>query len=378
VISTGTVIVLVAFIGLFVPQRIFQRILMVGVGLGLAAWVGILTSFSALPAGTFEALWNQTHGTGNNFSAVIPAAQALGFMSSPVPDFSMAGLAIGLWLFFGFISTTQLGGEVRKPENAILGGSTLALAVSAAVFVVAVVVMGRAIPPEWMAAQSFLNQNPAYIGETTSYITYYTGLVFPNLPLLLLVFWGWVLSFVVLIQAYITFMGRVMLAWADDGLLPEGMAYVHPRFRSPLVTLLLAAILVQLGLMAFFVSTPSSLQARFGFFSSAVLLVPVIAVTFFPFLKKAWFQSSPAFVQRKIGPLPLVTLTGFISMVYLVFLLIRPLLTPGDSASVSIGDLLVLGAMVLSGIFWYVGRRMHRQAHGVHLEEVMRNLPRGS
>ena len=104
----------------------------------------------------------------------------------------------------------------------------------------------------------------------------------------------------------------------------------------------------------------------------------MIAVTFFPFLKKVWFHSSPAFVQRKIGPLPLVTLTGFISMVYLLFLLVRPLLTPGDSASVSIGDLLVFGAMVVSGILWYVGRRMDRHAHGVHLEEVMRNFPRGS
>jgi amino acid transporter len=223
-----------------------------------------------------------------------------------------------------------------------------------------------------------LSQNPAYTGAATPYITYYAGLLTPNLALLLLVFWGWVLSFITLIQAYMVFIGRIMLAWADDGLLPEGMAYVHPHYRNPLVTLLVAAVLVQLGLVVFFTGNAGSLVARLSFFGAVTLLVPVTAVTFFPFLKKAWFQASPAFVQRKIGPLPVITLTGFLVMAYLVFLLIGPLLSVGGLQEITMVDLLFFGGMVLSGSIWYVSRLFHLRAHGVRLEELMRILPRGS
>ena|GEM_PF-3065887 len=378
IISAGTLLTVVAFVGLFVPQRLFQRLMLVGGGLGVLAWGAILVSFFFSQPGAFASAWNQAHSVESYYATVIPAAQALGFQNAIVPNFSLAGLSMGLVVFFGFISATYLGGDVRKPESAILGGSALALLVAALVFIAAAVLAVRVIPADWLAAQSFLSLNLAYAGAATPYITYYAGLLTPNLPLLLLIYWGWVFSFITLIQAFMVFIGRILLAWADDGLLPEGMTYVHPHYRSPLVTLLVAAVLVQLGLVIFFAGSAGNLVARLTFFGAVTLLVPVTAVTFFPFLKKTWFQASPAFVQRKIGPLPVITLTGSLVMAYLVFLLIGPLLSVGGLQGISLVDLLVFGGMVLSGGIWYVSRIFHLRAHGVRLEELMRSLPRSS
>ncbi len=378
ILSAGTVMVVLAFVALFVPQRTLIRLLWVGIGLGVVAWVVIFANFAMAPAGAFEAAWDQTHSVENHYVTVLAMARDLGFQSGAAePNFSLMGLLLGLWIFFGFLGVAQLGGDVRKPENAILRGGWLALVAGAGIFVGAAVLVGRVIPAEWMAANAYLSLKEGPNGAATPWISYYAGLLIPSLPLLLLIFWGWVLSFVALIQAYLVFMGRVMLAWADDGLLPEGMAYVHPRFRSPLVTLLVAAVLVQVGLVVYFAGAVGSLQARFNFFGTMALLVPVIAVTFFPFLKKSWFQESPAFVRRKIGPLPLITLIGLLSLAYLIFLLVAPFLGLAGGAQLTIVDLGVFAGMVLSGIFWYIGRRLHLRARGVRLEDGLRNLPRG-
>jgi amino acid transporter len=380
IVTVGTLFTLVSFVGLFIPQRIYQRLLLVGVGLGLAAWVVILVGFAITPMGNFEVAWNRAHSVERLYATVIPTARALGFQNAAAPDFFKPGLALGLWAFFGFFAAVYLAGEVRKPENTILGGSWLALLVGGVVFMAGSVALTRAIPAEWLAALSFLSQNMANTSAdtVTPWISYYAGLIIPSLPLLLLIFWGWVLAFVTTLQAFMIFMSRIMLAWADDGLLPDEMTYVHPKFRSPLMTLLVAAALVQFGLMIYFAGGPSSLLARVDFVAAAALLVPVAAATLFPFLKKTWFQASPAFVRRKIGPLPLVTLTGGISLVYLLFLFTGPLLALWGMPQVSLIDVVLLLVMLLSGLLWYSIRRGLLRARGVNLDDVTRSLPRSS
>jgi amino acid transporter len=372
----GTFLVTAAFVGLFFPQRVIVRILGVGVGLGLLAWVVILATFNANSTGTFQTAWNQVRGA-DSFLQVIPSAESLGFrLSSDPMGFLAPGLTVGLWLFFGFLSTFSLAGEVRKPETTLLGGSWLALAVSGLVFCAGLALVQHVLPPDWLAAESFLSQQPGYTGEAQPNLTLYAATLIDSIPLMLLIFWGWLLCFVVFLQVFIQWIGRTLLAWADDGMLPAGMAYVHPRFRSPLVTMLIAAVLVQVGYILYEAGAFTPSLANVDFFGAVALLLPVCAVTVFPFLRRSWFESSPAFVRQKIGPLPLVTLAGLAALAYLGFVLAAPFFAPVGGRPMPLGDLLIFGILVVLGSGWYWGRRLSLRARGIRLEDEVKGIPR--
>jgi amino acid transporter len=376
--EVGTVLIVIAFVGMFTTPRIFKRILAVCFLAGLVAWGVIFGILSVNTSNSFIGAWNRSMGM-DNFVQVLITAEKMGF--APANNATLiipAGLFMGLWIFFGFMGTTSLAGEVKNPERDLWRGSWLALVVSGAVFILATLLLQQLVAPDWLSAESFLSNNPAYTGKTTPYITAYAGLLTSSLPLLLLIFWGWAIAFIPLLQTYILFISRIMLAWADDGLLPHGMAYVHPRFRSPLVTMMVAAILLQFGLVLTqfrgFAATP----ANFSFFAALTMLAPVTAITLFPFLKKSWFAVCPSFVRARVGPLPLVTFFGGIGIVYLIFVLASAFIAQGGMTTVQPGAIIAFGVLLVAGFGLYLGRRMILRKRKIRIEDVFKTLPRTS
>lgn len=376
--EVGTVLIIVAFVGMFNTPRVFKRILAVCFLAGMAAWGVIFSILSANTPNSFIGAWNRAMGM-DNFVQVLVSAEKMGFTSAnSAPLLIPAGLFMGLWIFFGFMGTTSLAGEVKEPEKDLWRGSGLALLVSGAVFIIATLLLQQLVAPDWLSAESFLSNNPAYAGKTTPYITAYASLLTSNLWLLLVIFWGWVIAFLPLLQTYILFMSRIMLAWAEDGLLPHGMSYVHPRFRSPLVTMMVAAILLQVGLVLTqfrgFVTTP----ANFSFFAALTMLAPVTAITLFPFLKKNWFEACPPFVRFKVGPLPIITFFGVLGIVYLLFILATAFVALGGMTPVQPGALIACGVLLVIACGVYIGRRMVLRKRKIRLEDVFKTLPRTS
>lgn len=374
----GTAVTVVAFLSMLVSQRTFLRILTGGIILAIAAWAVIYFALGSSSPQQFQSAWDQVMGTGS-FDLVIPAAKDVGFNLTAQPGgMIQAGLLVGFLIFYGYISSTFIAGEVKKPERSLYRGSWFGLIAVWAVLTGATLLLQRLVAPDWIAAQSFLGQNHAYGGPSMPWINFYAAILAPSLPLLLLVLVAWIYTLVNLVQTYILITSRIMLAWADDGLLPAGMAYVHPRFRSPVVTMLAAAVLVQFGLVENLLGATTNPQANFIYFAVITMLVPVTAATFFPFLKKTWFEACPAFVRARLGPLPVISLVGMITLIYLIWLVAAPVLFPGGPSPDGLSGLITFGVMVVLGLAWYIGRRINLRTKGIKLEEALKSLPRSS
>jgi basic amino acid/polyamine antiporter, APA family len=377
-ILIGTVITVIAFLTMLVSQRTFLRILTAGILLAVAAWVLICIVLGSSSPQQFQFAWDQVMGL-DSFDQVIPSARALGFASVAQPvGVIPGGLLVGFLIFFGFHGTTFIAGEVKKPERNLLRGSWLGLIAAWGVLAGATVLLQRVVAPEWLSAQSFLSQNPAYTGSTMPWIHFYAAILAPDLAVLLLMLAAWIYTWINLVQTYILFASRILLSWADDGLIPAGMAYVHPRYRSPVVTMLAAAVLVQFGLVFSLLNATPNPQSNFIYFAVISMLVPVTAATFFPFLKKSWFEACPPFVRARLGPLPVISLLGILTLIYLIFLLAAPVLFPGGPAPDGLSGLIAFGVMIILGLFWYGGRRINLRSKGIKVEDTFKSLPRSS
>ena len=374
VVVIGTICTVLAFLVTIMPQRVVQRILIIGFVLGLLAWGIIYFQLASAQAGAFPEAWDRFMGAGS-YAGRIDLAKSLGMVINSNPGMvTLAGLIMGFWIFYGYFIPTFFAGEVKRPERSLISGSWISLLLTWAIFVVATLLLQRLVPPEWISAESFLYVNK-YSGLTMPWIIFYSAILQPSLPLILTVAFAWIYTLINLVQTYFFYTSRIILAWADDHLMPEGIAYVHPQMRSPLVTLLIVAIIAEIGVIDAAQGGVIGSQLNFVFFAVITQLVAVVAMILFPYLKPDWFAKAPRLVRLKIGKLPVITLVGTITLLYLLWLILSSFLYPVVAGPIRPASLVIMAVFLGSGLAWYLLRMRYLKQTGIDMKAVFGSLP---
>ena len=196
----------------------------VGVNLG-AAIVGVSTvaKFSALAVLVVAALTlGGAHGaTVGNLLTPTGAPIGLGSL----------GLALVsvLWAYDGFGDLSFAGGEVKDPQRNLPRAIILGTLAIITIYVLTNVAYLYVSPIE------AVGRSPLVAADTMMALFGRTGVV--------------LVSLFVMISSFSSLNGsmlaspRIFFAMADDGLFFESIARVHPRFKTPYVAILLAAVL---------------------------------------------------------------------------------------------------------------------------------------
>jgi len=201
-------------------------------------------------------------------------------------------------------------------------------------------------------------------------ISYLVGSPVLQLGIVLLIslwFWGW---------AGTVFLSstRVIFAAAFDRILPERVAEVDPRFRTPVYALLLMTIPSIIV---------SALWAYLPIFRTLILdatlviavtyLGTALAATFLPYIKPDLYRASPI-AKYRIAGLPMLTVVGAIFSLFLLFnlfLWFRDAIYGVNNST----SLLFMGAMYLLAIIIYVVARAVRRRNGIDLSLVYKEIP---
>ena len=179
---------------------------------------------------------------------------------------------------------------------------------------------------------------------------------------------------------------RVIFAAAFDRLLPEKVAEIEPRSRTPLYALILMVVpsLIISALFAWNV---------FGFQTLTLCSTLVIAVTYLgstisaivlPYRRRDLYEASPI-AKYKILGVPLITVAGLIFGAFLVFLLYQWILDPNALYGIgySINEngykngtsLIYMGAMYLLAAGIYIGFKQYRKREGIDINKVHQEIP---
>ncbi len=172
---------------------------------------------------------------------------------------------------------------------------------------------------------------------------------------------------------------RAIFAAAFDRLLPEGVAKVDARTRTPLVALLLMVIpgIIISALFAWDV---------FGFRSFTLDSTLVIAVTYLgstiaaillPYRKPDLYNASPVAKYRILG-IPLITFMGVIFGGFLAFLLYEWLVDPQQLYGIGFRNtpsILYMLAMYLLAFLIYWGFKAYRKKQGIDIDQVHKEIP---
>jgi amino acid transporter len=376
IIVIGTACAIITFVTMILPTRTILRILEVGFFLGLAAWAVLYFQLGTAGSDAFPAAWDRFMGAGS-YAARIQLAVNNGMVTNPnMAIMTLAGLIMGFWIFYGYYIPTFFAGEVKQAEKTLLAGSWASLIVTWAIFVVATIMLQRLVPLEWIAAESYLSNAGVADANPMPWITFYAAILKPNFILLWVVAIAWFYTLINLAQTYFFYCSRIIFAWSFDRLIPEKVCYVHPTLRSPIVAILIIAIIAEIGVIDAATGGVMGAQLNFVFFATCTQLVPVLAITIFPFTKPDLFENASAFVRRKIGPVPVITIVGTITMCYLLWMIFASFLFPAVGGRIGSGTLGTLAGFVISGlIVFYVARWYRMKNEGIDITWTFKSIP---
>jgi len=288
-----------------------------------------------------------------------------------------------LWPNWG----ATLYGEVRGASDfkRVMSGMMWGLWVTVAIAVVFLLLASKFFGWEFFNAGNvnFINYFYGYTTANTipvwTYPPLLIGMYFRNSlvgAILVIMFGAWFLGWAGTLFLSST---RVIFAAAFDRILPERVADVSENKHVPvwaLVLMLVPAIIVS----AFFAY---SLSFR-TYILDATL---VIAVTFFgtsiaamilPWRKKHLYDNSPIARYKVLG-IPLITVTGFLTALFLGFNLYKWLWPPASQGNLyainNKQSLVFMGSMYLLALVIYVIAKLYRKSQGIELKAIYQEIP---
>lgn len=175
---------------------------------------------------------------------------------------------------------------------------------------------------------------------------------------------------------------RNLVAYAIDGVMPSWLAYVSPRFHTPVVSLLVMGGLSIVSL-AIYVFTPyfATLVGIFGFLLS--FIVVSVSAVLLPYRRPDVFRGSP--VAWRIAGLPVMSLVGVLSIIACLIMQWAYLHDPLSGISLNpstlhegilgFGMFLVNMGIFLSGLLIYGIARWWNGRRGIDLSLTYREIP---
>lgn len=167
---------------------------------------------------------------------------------------------------------------------------------------------------------------------------------------------------------------RSMFAWSFDRVIPEAFAKVDRR-GSPYAALILAAVF---AFVFYFIYDYTTLFSYILFTITLWFVAWVVvgaAGVVFPYVRKDIFEKSPAVVQTRWAGIPLISISGGLTVIvslFIVYFTLVPSLTGLTSFVDLAGTVIVLG--VLPFIIYYVGKA-YRHSKGIRFEEQFKVIP---
>ena len=306
------------------------------VGLRVGKWLPNLGSYGTwVPLAIFLviALWSfAQHGSATPFAAGDLIPKSFDFQS-----INLFGTL--LFAFGGLELAPSLGGEIHDPAKTLRRGVLVSGVAIASMYVLGTIAILVSLPPGTVSITNGMVQATAALTERLGYAAL--------APMAAVVAVLLVIGNVGGVGAWLSGVARVPYAAGIDRVLPPAFSRVHPKWRTPYISLL-----VQGGLAAFFVVT--GLLGTTVKNAYVVLTQMTVVLFFIPYL-----YMFAAYLKLRRQRTPGTALTGWSGLIAVAFGIVLAFVPPqGDNALLY--ELKVAGGIaVFMGLgWWFAARRV--------------------
>jgi amino acid transporter len=373
----GFVLATIAFAILFLPAKWIMRTLMVIFAAQLIIYLWMMAVLIPVSHSTFVNGFNAQSGT--TVQAILDAAQKSGVNWTMTSFGTSIGIVYTILSFIGYNNSAYFAGEIsgepRKSQGYAIFLSPMIFAV---VIYILYAVSFNVFGHDFLVASNTLalTGNAAWSLPYLPSPVYLISFVTDNPLLKILAPFSLVLTCFGFMIEWTFVPIRNVFAWSFDRILPMKFAEVDRR-GVPWASTILYIILGYISLYLAVYTTVFSYMAYTNFAYSLAFAIVCFSAAVFPFLKKTrdiW-DNSPIIVRAKIGPLPILTLTGVIGGILSLWVSFSSMLPAFTGTSISpmyTASMLVVfaAALVIYAISYF-----YQKSKGVPIDLVAKELP---
>jgi len=372
----GTIAVVASIIMITVGVRIYARIyryLFIIMLAGTLVFAGLLLTTSHQ---TFITGFNQATAGTTSYDQVLDKARSVGWVGgwTMIPTLFALVLPFQNYSWAGF--PAYVGGEIKGINKSawisIIGG----LLVMGVWYVAIGALLYSVVGLDFMHAMSFLYNN-APNSYPLSYPPYPQNYVFfmtNNQAIITTIAVTWLISGIYLTPVNLFLATRNVFAWSFDRVAPTRFANVSEKYSSPINAIITCGIIGELLMLFTVVASYGVMIINTFMIMEIVMTLIGLATMLFPYMKREMYDSFPPIVRKKLLGVPLMTISGFILLVFSPFLVYAAYTAPalGGLNSVSLAFNI---SMLLVALPIYYAAKWYNKTKGIDLGLVFKQVP---
>lgn len=317
-------------------------------GVSFASWLQVLLFLCLLIGMTIFGIVGSVNLNPANLVPLFP--------NGPIMFTVVIVLACVTWA--GLVALADIGGDIKNPRKNLPAALIIAFFVLLFLYVIQ--------PFALVASMNW--KEVAKIGSTAVMVD--AGKLMPGIGIFV-VFIAAMGAILTTINALIWSCGRDLLAWARDGLLPEAVAHLHPKFKSPDVALLIATIISIVGILIAATIDKYALASVLALMLIQIVLAWCVLkiperlphlyvkslIKFNPFWR--WFTFLGAVITS--------------AFIFLMGILLDTMDKDGNPTQVPWVIIVLLGVLAM-GAIWYFSRKAYLKSKGIDLDANLKKV----
>ena len=141
--------------------------------------------------------------------------------------------------FIGFDSIAQAGGEAKNPKRILPRAIAIAIIGVSVYYFVFTAAVYHAVPWSFIAEEAL--QKDLSAPGLLSYV------LSPGWAVAITL--GAAIALINDLPAMLLSVSRLMFAWAEDGIFPQSIAQIHPKFKTPVIAILISGGMASVGIL---------------------------------------------------------------------------------------------------------------------------------
>jgi APA family basic amino acid/polyamine antiporter len=352
----------------------FMRILFFVVMIGSFVNIAYLATVSN--SAFVQAFNAQYAAQGWSYNTVIQTAVKNGYSMGWTLGASLPALAYVMLGYTGFNWSAYAAGEARRVSRSIpisiLGG----LLIGGGMFAAWAWTIYNAFGYDFYSAANYLFNGYPNSGLPVIPTVNQLFTLLPQNPILeLLSALAFGLCWLWLIPTYFVPITRNLFAWSFDRIMPSNLASVSDRFHTPVLSILICAILGEIGAIAYIYTSLFAFFANVITMLNLAFLITGIAGILFPYRLKSTFENAPPIVKKKLAGIPLVSIFGVLTVIVEAVIIYSAVANPNVGGAVSPGSFgMAAGVTIAAPIIYYISKAWNKRK-GIDLGLVYSQLP---
>ena len=382
--AVGTAVMAVVLVILLLPTKWVRRILTYGMVIAAIGSFVTLVIFLSFNHQQFVQIFNafmlKTVNLPDAYDSVIATATTQGY-TVPPPSLiaTILSIPIGYWVYIGFTYSVYIGGEVKEPQKNQSRAILLSLAFGFVFFMATFWAYYNVVGSKFNDAIGYLNLNNPSANPipVPPVVNFFAGILAGGPLVNAFVGVSFFLWTFLLLIVMMTICVRNVFAWSFDHVMPEKFAAVS-KAGQPWVASITIAFIAWV-LMGLYVFTPfSQYVVNYTIIFSICFWITGLSALIFPYARKDLFDAAPELVKRKIAGIPVISITGLISIILFTLILYSSFALPAFSGPVGpYATGFIVAICAASGVIIYYIAAAYRGRSGIDLDLLHKEVPTG-